>query len=341
MKKLLLLPLIIIFYNCSSTNGLTLSVTEPAPVYLDKNIRKIAILNRSLPNENYQAIDAIDKILTAEGKNLDKKGSQSIIEGVKQELINNKRIDQCVIIDSIELKKYGIDQFSTALDWNKINEICKKNNVDALYELSFFDTDSKISYRTIQHQSNTVVGIKIPIIEHEATVNTLIKTGWRIYDNINKRMQDEYVQSNSIATSGRGINPVKAFEAILNRKDAVLNASNKLGTEYAYRIFPYNIRVSRDYFVKGTSNFEIGKRRAQAGKWDSAAELWLLETKNSNPKIAGRACYNMAIINEINGDLDKAIEWATTSYTDYGEGLALSYLNILKNRKNREQLLNE
>lgn len=102
---------------------------------------------------------------------------------------------------------------------------------------------------------------------------------------------------------------------------------------------PFNIRVSRDYYVKGTPNFEIGKRRAQAGKWDSAAELWLLETKNTNPKIAGRACYNMAIINEINGNLDTAIEWASKSYTDYGDKLGLRYVNMLKNRVKKQKLL--
>ena len=51
--------------------------------------------------------------------------------------------------------------------------------------------------------------------------------------------------------------------------------------------------------------------------------------------MADRACYNMAIINEINGNLDKAIEWAQKSYEDYNDKLALQYLNILKNRKSK------
>jgi len=75
------------------------------------------------------------------------------------------------------------------------------------------------------------------------------------------------------------------------------------------------------------------EKKSTSWKWDSAAELWLLETNNKDSKIAGRACYNMAIINEINGDLDKALEWATKSYTDYGDKIALRYINILKNRK--------
>jgi len=343
MKKyysyLLLLTLLTLLQSCSSTNQLTLTVTEPAPVYINKNITKIGIINRSMPDKKYEAFDAIDKILTLEGKELDKKGGIAAIENLKDELLKNNRIQSVVIIDSVDFKKYGIDQFSAELSWAKIDEICKKHNIEALYELSFYDTDSNINYKTITRQVNNNFGIKIPIIEHEATVNTLIKSGWRIYDNQDKVLSDYYTTAKTVTLSGRGINPLKAFETILGRKDAVINVSKNMGYEYALRILPYNLRVSRDYYVKGTNNFEIGKRRAQSGKWDSAAELWLLETNNHDAKIAGRACYNMAIINEINGDLDKAIEWATKSYTDYNDKIALRYLNVLKNRKAKNNQL--
>jgi hypothetical protein len=48
----------------------------------------------------------------------------------------------------------------------------------------------------------------------------------------------------------------------------------------------------------------------------------------------------MAIINEINGDIDLAIECAQKSYEDFDNKLALLYLNILKNRKTRIKMLN-
>ncbi len=333
---------LVLLQACSSTNGLTLPVTEPAPVLLNKQTSKIGVVNRSLPDKKYEVFDAVDKILSAEGKNLDKLGSYTAIENLKSELLKNNKIQSVTLIDTLESKKYGIDQFTSELSWEKVNEICKANNLDAIYELSYFDTDSKISYRTIKSEAKNAFGLTIPIIEHEATVTTLIKSGWRIYDNNDKAIVDVYYSNNTIQLNGRGINPLKAFETIKSRKDAVLSVAKNIGVNYALQIVPYRIRVSRDYYVKGTSNFEIAKRRAQAGQWDSAAELWLLETKNRDPKIAGRACYNMGIINEINGNLDAAIEWTTISYTDYGDKIALRYINILKNRKAKnEQLIRE
>jgi hypothetical protein len=97
--------------------------------------------------------------------------------------------------------------------------------------------------------------------------------------------------------------------------------------------------VTRDYFVKGTNNLEIAKRKAQTGKWDEAGKLWELETENPKIKIAGRACYNMAIINEINGSLDDALGWAQKSWEDYKTRQALKYIRILENRKYNSELL--
>ena len=58
--------------------------------------------------------------------------------------------------------------------------------------------------------------------------------------------------------------------ALVGRKEAVNQVSNKAGHGYALRIIPYRLRVMRDYYVKGTDNFKIARRKAQVGKWDEA-----------------------------------------------------------------------
>ena len=180
----------------------------------------------------------------------------------------------------------------------------------------------------------------IPGIEHKADMQTIVETGWRIYYPASKSILDEYVYEESIQFSGKGINPLVAASGLIGRKDAVNQVSNKAGRVYAMRILTYQIRVNRDYYVKGTNNFKIAKRRAQLGKWDEAGELWEKETNNRSGKIAGRACYNMAIINEINGDLDNALRWAQKAYEDYNNKLALNYTRILENRRYKNAAMN-
>jgi hypothetical protein len=47
----------------------------------------------------------------------------------------------------------------------------------------------------------------------------------------------------------------------------------------------------------------------------------------------------MAIINEINGDLDAALKWARKSYEDYNDKLGIRYVRILENRKYKNDVL--
>ncbi|MGD0342157.1 MAG: DUF6340 family protein, partial [Bacteroidales bacterium] len=122
---------------------------------------------------------------------------------------------------------------------------------------------------------------------------------------------------------------------------AVQEVSNKSGQKYALRIVPFTLRVQRDYFVRGTNNFKIAKRKAQLGKWDDAGLLWEKETSNPKMKIAGRACYNMAIISEIDGNVDTALQWAQKAYEDYNIKLAREYSGILENRKMKLNVIDE
>ncbi|MBN2681938.1 MAG: tetratricopeptide repeat protein [Bacteroidales bacterium] len=338
-KLTFIFGLITILSSCSSTNLLTMSVTEPAIVYLPKSIEKIGVINRSLPNENKKLVENLDKILTIEGKNLDKDAANEAVKGAFESLIKTNRFSSVKNLDTINLKSVYPGVFPPAIDWASVNRICEQNEVQALFVLSFFDTDSKIHYKTQNVEVTGPLGVKIPAIEHHATLATLVKTGWRIYLPSEREIIDELVMSDEIFVTGKGINPAKAIATIAGRKDAVNRLSYNFGYSYPPRIMPNRIRVSREYFVRGTDNFKIAKRRAQTGDWDGAAKLWAQETNHPKSKVAGRAYYNMAIINEINGNLDEAIVNASKSYTDYKNKRALNYLNILRYRINQQNEL--
>ena len=156
---------------------------------------------------------------------------------------------------------------------------------------------------------------------------------------VGKNILDEDAVAKTITYHGRGSNPLLAAGALIDRKEAVKEVGNMAGHAYAFSIIPLWQRVTRDYYVRGNGNFKLATRMARTGNWDGAAKLWQKETTNPKRKIAGRACYNMAIISEINGDVDMAIQWAQQSYENYNNHLALSYVNILKNRKVNDDIL--
>ncbi|PLX06494.1 MAG: hypothetical protein C0596_15900 [Marinilabiliales bacterium] len=332
---------LMVYLSSCSTNMLTMSVKEPALVDIPNDVKKVGIINRSLPGEKTEKLDDADKILSLEGKDFDKNGAERMINGCFNELIAMEVYDEIKIIEDSTLRSPGLGVYPASLTWEEVERLCNDNGVDIIYVLSFYDTDTKAEYHSSKEGSVGIGDLAVPVIKHHATVYTNIKSGWRIYDPVNKLILDEFISHQSVVSKGSGINPLKAVEAIKGRTEAVMEASSYLGIAYAQRILPYYIRVRRDYYVKGSNNFKIGKRRAQTGDWDGAAEMWEKELDSPKRKVAGRACYNMAIINEINGDLDAALEWASKSYTDYRIKKALDYVNILKYRINQRAVLEQ
>lgn len=334
---------ILILVVCSAlvsckTNELYINVLQPAPVTLSPDIKKVGIIDRSIPTDETKIADEIEKIFTLESADLDRDGARESISGLIDELQKNDRFTDVKVLGDIELKASAIDIFPVPLSAFMVDSICRIAGMDALFSLEKYDTDTRISYAARPAKVATPFG-KIPLPEHEAEMRTLVKTGWRIYDPQAGVIPDEYSFVESLAFHGKGINPVVALSALTGRKQAVREVSRNAGQRYAVRILPFTLRVTRDYFVKGTDNFKIARRKAQTGKWDEAGALWEIETGNPRMKIAGRACYNMAIISEINGYLEDALGWAQKAWEDYKTRPALRYVRILENRLYNDDIL--
>ena len=338
MKKYSVILLIALALASCKTQQLYLNVVEPAPVTMPAYIKSVGVINRSIPTDKSKALDVLDKVLSLEGVNLDKDGAMESIRGLSDELMNNTRFNEVKTLTDIDFRTSALSGFPNVLTWEIVSMICTETKTDALFALEKFDTDTHLNYSTRKVDIKTPLGT-IPGLEHQANMETLVKTGWRIYDPAAKLILDEFIYDESVVFSGRGINPLIAASALVGRKEAVNEVSNKAGHGYAMRIIPYRLRVMRDYYVKGTNNFKIAKRKAQVGKWDEAGLLWEKETLNPKSKICGRACYNMAIISEINGDLESALKWAQKSYEDTNNKLALRYVSIIKNRLYKTDIL--
>lgn len=312
-----------------------MNITEPAPIQLGEGIHKVAILNRSLPNKESSIPSELEKILSLEGMQLDSLGAEYCLDGMVQELKANAIYDEVIRIND-SVPGSGLSIFPAQLSWSLVEDICSTHQVDALYILSFFDTDARVNYQTVPVSVNSPVGT-VKTLEHQATMQTMMKVGFRLYDPKRKLILDEFVINDVIVNRGRGINPFKAVEAIIGRKEAVLQVSTDLGREYALRVLPYNIRVARRYFVRGNDDLKTARRKAETGNWVGAAELWEQSTHSPKRRAAGRANYNMAVYAEMQGDLEGAIAWAQIAYEDYNNKLARDYVRLLNNRLFRQQ----
>jgi Family of unknown function (DUF6340) len=339
MKRLLIPALVALTsISCSSTNLMSLSVMEPAPVTIAPDIRTVGIVSRTLPEDRNRVLDALHRVESLEGKDIELEGARSSVDGLQAQLTRNNRFEQVKFLDNVDLRGFGAGVFPSPLTWEQVTNTCRDNGVDALFVLEVFTTDTKFDYAAKPASLQTPVG-NVNTLEHQVNMRTSVRTGWRIYDPAHQAIYDEYTLNRDMNFASRSINPLEAAEGLMERKEEVKKVGYAAGQAYASRIQPYWIRVSRDYFIKGNDEFTQATRYARAGQWDEAGKLWMANTRNADHTIAGRACYNMAIISEINGDLDGAITWAQKAYTEHGNRLALGYISMLRNRKYNKEVL--
>ncbi|WP_158978440.1 DUF6340 family protein [Cellulophaga sp. L1A9] len=341
IKPFLYLGIALFISACASTNKMTMGVTTPAKVHLSSEVKTIGIINRSEPSKGNKGLDKIDQILSAEGLNLDKKGSEAAISSFASELEMIKTLDEIKILENIEEVKSGLGVLPATLSWETIEKLCEEFDVAVIFSLAFYDTDTKSSFKVTTMPLENNLGVKVNVPAQEVTLNTLVNCGWRVYDPATKLILDEKNYTKEMIFHGQGINPLKAVEAVKQRNETIQEYSRNVGIAYAQRLIPNKVRISREYYMSGTDSFKVAHRRALTGDWDGAAELWKQELTNQDLKIQGRANYNMAISSEIDGDLDRAIAYASKAYTDSKDKLALDYVNVLKYRVQQNNVLDQ
>jgi predicted nucleic-acid-binding protein len=165
---------------CSSTSRMTIGVTQPARIFLSSEIRNIGIINRSKPAKRNARLDRIDQLLSAEGFNLDKKGADVAISSFSSQAKMIKNFDEIIVIEPTKAVKNGLGALPATLSMKIIVQLCEENNVDLIFSLAFYDTDTQSVFWATSIPINNNLGIKVNVPLQEANLNTVVNNGWRI-----------------------------------------------------------------------------------------------------------------------------------------------------------------
>ena len=332
---------ILLFTACSVTSPIAVNTTEPAPVDLSKDIRRIGIYSEEFKSEEAVKSFGLDEWVQYTDQLLSEAGREAALKGLFEKLTEDPRFDTIVIIESDLDKKLFSQQSAHAIQWNAMKDICLDNRVDALFSLAYFQTDTKVTLKKAKVNQKDLLRENIMVSGSEITLETLIENGWRIYDPFNKAVLDEIVLNEQLVNTAKGENSFDAFQAVEDRKDSLISISGKNGSTFALRLQPYERLIERDFFVKGSENMVKADEFIKNENWAEAKILWESDSTNPDPKISGRACHNLAVLSEYNGDLETALAWALKSTAVYNSKLAANYLDALETRLVKTQLIEE
>ncbi|NHF60029.1 hypothetical protein FK220_011795 [Flavobacteriaceae bacterium TP-CH-4] len=333
---LLLVPLL---SGCNATKQISIHTMEPSPVAFSDDIKKIGIIDTSVPTEGTAVRTRLDQIIASEERWLTEKGTDAAITGLFDELLKDKRFEVIKLLDSVPR---AVEDFGTDLGtvpWNEVEALCAKHGVDALFSLAFYETDTKVSIKKSSMMQPNLMRVKVKVPAKQITLETLIENGWRIYDPKNRRLIDEIVFNDQIIATGKGTDPIAAYQAIGDRKTSILEQSRSTGTNYGLRMMPSEGHILRDYYVRGTNSFVEADERIQQGDLEGALALWAMEASHPTPKIRSRACHNLAVLHEYQGNLELAMDWASRSFDIDRSKNNQEYLDALKWRMAQKRLV--
>lgn len=315
--------------GCSKYGYVGLTYPIAPEVYLPDNVHSIAIVNRSLTSEDEKKTKVVEAIFTTEIGS-DFLASDACIKGVYDAIAQLPGAD-LIIPDEIRMLGTGTRELPQVLPWNQVEEICEREGADLLLVLETFDSDTDLLSRTTYEQVGSILTTGKPKPGPPSNFNMHIRAYWRLYDPLTKRIIDQYQHNSSTShPTHRGVPP----------PDALPRTAYDAGRSYIDRYLPDSYRVKRELYKRTSgadkNQFMAGYRRTEVANWNGAMEIWEPMTENTRAKIAGRACLNMAVANEVMGNTGQALDWAKKSYEDYNDKLGRDYAKILLKRKRIE-----
>ena len=156
-------------------------------------------------------------------------------------------------------------------------------------------------------------------------------------------MVDRYTQSEDLKWK-EGIGKEGKAIKLPGRKEAISLVSGQVARNYSKRIVPHWVSSSR--VLIDIQNPEGAKAMSYAmdNNWEKAGQIFALLTHSTNSKIAGSACHNYAVSQEMMGELEQAITWSEKSHkllkAGTGEKISREYGEILYQRKQKTETLN-
>jgi hypothetical protein len=218
-----------------------------------------------------------------------------------------------------------------------IEKIADSTNADLLLSFDYYGTaDGIFSPKYIRDLSETYIFSNYNL--NEATEVVHVLSGWNFYDLKKLEMIYSHIKTDTIKWSEPAYNLSKGKKVLPPRRDAVLNAADITGSNFAEFVAPHWVEVERMYYKSGQVEMKKADELINQNRWLEAAEIWKKNTTNKNKKIAAKSMFNLALACEMNGDMDAAIDWAVKSFyvlqkDSYHTGNCQNYINILGRRK--------
>ena len=318
---ILVVPLLLV--GCSPMAEISIQVIEPAKITLPPYVNQVAFLNHSYFPKSQ--LDDTSGFSQKEIYILDTVVNNQIFRGLQDGLNESPLFD----LDSIHIIQFRRDDTSNFLEpltGDQIHAIKQSEQAEAVISLEYYWIRDTISMDTYQLD---FVGNR-RIISH---------TVWRIYNLSTDSIFDEYLLKDTTEWYVFGDDTYFLLESLPEFINSLRTASYNAGLRYGQRISPTWFEVPRFYYTSGSKDMREAKKLAALRDWKGAAEIWKKLAYQEDEKVAAKACFNMALVCEIEDLLIPSLDWAIKSYFIKQDRVTKDYIDQLKVRYEKQKVI--
>ncbi len=128
------------------------------------------------------------------------------------------------------------------------------------------------------------------------------------------------------------------YSSVLNRvRQSLPEVTAAIASEVVSTMFPAWEEQQRYLYVYETRTWERAYNHAFNFRWTEAMDIWMSETRNSDPQRVAAAAFNLAVACELTDRLDLAMEWIDLSLKSYNLKGALSYKQFLSEKLEKRE----
>jgi hypothetical protein len=303
---------------------ISIQVIEPAKITLPPYVNQVAFLNHSyFPKRIHD--DDTSGLSQKEIYILDTLINNQIFRGL-QDGLNESPLFDLDSIHIIQFRRNDTNNFLEPLSRVQIHAVTESEKAEAMISVDYYRIKDTIKIKKYQ----------LDLAAHRQIIT---HTVWRIYDLSLDSIFDEYMLQDTTDWVVIGDDTYYIMQSLPEFINSLREASYNAGLKYGQRISPTWFEVPRFYYTTGGKGMREAGKLAATRDWKGAAEIWKKLAYDENDKIAIKACFNMALVCELEDLLIPALDWAIKAYFIKQNPVTKDYIDQLKLRYEKQKVI--
>jgi hypothetical protein len=313
---------------------LTIENSISAKEELPADIQSITLMNRSMTDqfENYRE-DSLQMYFYRKGYQLskivlDSTSADTTIIALAALLFESGRYDVVVPVKRNMKRTLPYEFLPDTLNPEQVGQICANYNTNALMVLERFSTKVMADYSSEKYLDASTGYFN----SYYASLDLKYNAFFRIYKPGKKALVREIELIDTVNWESTDNTQERMLGKLPTIKQAMINAGIKIALDIDEKVSPTWSSEKRGYFLI-RSKADPGQKYMNENNYAEAEKYWSELAQSKDKKIRSKAEYNLALICELDGDLDGAIDWGLKSFYSNYRYQTETYLKKLQNRK--------